>query len=315
MKPKSGVIKDLGRTSWVSEVTTDAVRHFAWGIGDNNPLWVDQDYGPPSGLTTTVAPPSFAYAIDETTVAPGFNEYERHYEKVKWKWFHRLEIGDRTSAESKILGEDHDSAADVIWQHGETSFHCSGKGVVAKANVTTRRDKKELTPVDERDEIKYTPEQLSEIEEAILHEKCRGASPRYWEELSVGDPLGIVTKGPLSIMDIVAWCAGTMGSPDNQKGFSTGGLDDQTATGPQLAAWVMHLLTNWMGDNGFLHELTVTFSGLPSLGSTTTISGSVSSTFMDEKKCFCEITFTCLLQNGELIANGIALIGVPNSKR
>ena len=315
MKHKSGVIKDLGRTSWVSEVTTDAVRHFAWGIGDNNPLWVDQDYGPPSGLTTTVAPPSFAYAIDETTVAPGLDGYERHYESVKWKWFHRLEIGDRISAESKILGEDHDSAADYIWQHGETSFHCSGKGVVAKANVTTRRDKKELTPVDERDEIKYTPEQLSEIEEAILNEKCRGASPRYCEELSVGDPLGIVTKGPLSIMDIVAWCAGTMGSPDTQKGFSTGGLDDQTATGPQLAAWVMHLLTNWMGDNGFLHELTITFSGLPSLGSTTTISGSVTSTFMDENKCFCEITFTCLLQNGELIANGIALIGVPNSKR
>ena len=315
MKPKSGVVKDLGRTSWVSEVTTDAVRHFAWGIGDNNPLWVDQDYSPPTGLTTTVAPPSFAYAIDETTVAPGFNEYERHYEVVKWEWFHRLEIGDRISAESKILGEDHDSAADVIWQHGETSFHCSGKGVVAKANVTTRRDKKELTPVDERDEIKYTPEQLSEIEEAILNEKCRGASPRYCEELSVGDPLGIVTKGPLSIMDIVAWCAGTMGSPDTQKGFSTGGLDDQTATGPQLAAWVMHLLTNWMGDNGFLHELTITFSGLPSLGSTTTISGSVTSTFMDENKCFCEITFTCLLQNGELIANGIALIGVPNNKR
>ena len=315
MKHKSGVIKDLGRTSWVSEVTTDAVRHFAWGIGDNNPLWVDQDYGPPSGLTTTVAPPSFAYAIDETTVAPGFNEYERHYEVVKWEWFHRLEIGDRISAKSKILREDHDSTADVIWQHGETSFHCSGKGVVAKANVTTRRDKKELTPVDERDEIKYTPEQLSEIEEAILNEKCRGASPRYCEELSVGDPLGIVTKGPLSIMDIVAWCAGTMGSPDTQKGFSTGGLDDQTATGPQLAAWVMHLLTNWMGDNGFLHELTITFSGLPSLGSTTTISGSVTSTFMDENKCFCEITFTCLLQNGELIANGIALIGVPNSKR
>ena len=116
-------------------------------------------------------------------------------------------------------------------------------------------------------------------------------------------------------MDIVAWCAGTMGSPDTQKGFSTGGLDDQTATGPQLAAWVMHLLTNWMGDNGFLHELTVTFSGLPSLGSTTTISGSISSTFMDENKYFCEITFTCLLQNGELIANGIALIEVPNSKR
>ena len=315
MKPNKGVVEDLGRGSWVSEVTTDSVRHFAWGIGDNNPLWVDQDYGPSSGLKTTVAPPSFAYAIDETSVAPGLDGYERHYEIVKWEWFQRLEIGDRISAEYKILGEEHDSATDLIYQYGETSFHCSGKGVVAKANVTTRRDKKKIASVDERDEIKYTPEELSEIEENILHEKCRGASPRYWEEVSVGDPLGTVTKGPLSIMDIVAWCAGTMGSPDTQKGFSAGGLNDQTATGPQLAAWVMHLLTNWMGDNGFLHELTVTFSGLPSLGSTTTISGSVSSTFMDENKCFCEITFTCLLQNGELIANGKALIEIPTSKR
>jgi len=315
LKPKKGVEKDLGRTSWVSKVTTDAVRHFAWGIGDNNPLWVDEDYGPPSGLTKTIAPPSFAYAVDETSVAPGLEGYERHYEKVKWEWFKRLEIGDRISAESKILGEDHHSAFDVIWQHGETSFHCSTKGVVAKAIVTTRRDKKEITPVDERDEIKYTPAELSEIEETILNEKCRGSSPRYWEGVSLGDPLGTVTKGPLSIMDIVAWCAGTMGSPETQKGFSTGGLDDQTATGPQLAAWVMHLLTNWMGDDGFLHELTVTFSGLPSLGSTTTISGSVFSTFIEDNKHFCAIDFICLLQNGELIANGKALIEVPTRKK
>ena len=315
MKLKKGVVKDLGRTSWVSEVTTDAVRHFAWGIGDNNPLWVDQDYGPPSGLTTAIAPPSFAYAVDETSVAPGLDGYERHYEKVKWEWFQRLEIGDRISAEYKILGEDHDSATDVIWQYGETSFHCRGKGVVAKAKVTTRRDKKEATPVDERDEIKYTSEELSIIEDTILHEKCRGSSPRYWEGVSVGDPVGTVTKGPLSIMDIVAWCAGTMGSPDSQKGYSAGGLDDQTATGPQLAAWVMHLLTNWMGDDGFLHALTVTFSGLPLLGSTTTISGNVSSTFVEENKYFCDISFTCLQQNGEVIANGNALIEVPASKR
>ena len=41
-----------------------------------------------------------------------------------------------------------------------------------------------------------------------------------------------------------------MGSPDDPQGFSSGGLDDQAATGPQLASWVVHLLTNWMGDSG-----------------------------------------------------------------
>ncbi len=315
MKPNSGVAKDLGRPQWVTEVTSDAVKHFAWGIGDNNPLWIDQEDGAASEVLTSIAPPSFAYAVDETTVAPGLEGYERHYESVKWEWYHRLELGDRITSESIALGEDHDSARDVIWQHGETVFHCRGKGIIAKAKVTIRRDKKELTPVDERNEIKYSPEELSEIEEAVLQEKCRGSSPRYWEGVSVGDPLGTITKGPLSIMDIVAWCAGTMGSPDNRDSFSTGGLDDQAATGPQLAAWTTNLLTNWMGDEGFLHELTVTFSGLPFLGSTTTISGSVASASINEGKYLCEVAITCLLQNGDEIANGSALIELPSSGR
>ena len=314
MKPNQGRGKNIERTQWVTEITSDAVRHFAWGIGDNNPLWVDQDYELASGLTKTIAPPSFTYAIDETTVAPGLHGYERHYEKVEWEWFQRLELGDQITSQSRSIREERDSSADVIWQHGETLFNCNHKGLVAKANVVTRRDKKQLVTVDEREEINYTPAELSKIEETIIGEESRGYLPRHWEGVSVGDSVGVITKGPLSIMDIVAWCAGTMGSPDGQQGYSSGGLDDQTATGPQLAAWIIHLLTNWMGDGGFLHTLSVNFSGLPSLGSTTTISGNVSSVFTNKNKSFCEIDITCLLQNGEEIANGNALIQLPSSK-
>jgi len=29
---------------WVSEATRDAIRHYAHGIGDDNPLWCDEAY-------------------------------------------------------------------------------------------------------------------------------------------------------------------------------------------------------------------------------------------------------------------------------
>ncbi|MED5265353.1 MAG: MaoC family dehydratase N-terminal domain-containing protein [Actinomycetota bacterium] len=316
MKHNEGLLREeghLSRPQWVSEVTSDAVRHFAWGIGDNNPLWVDPDYGLASVWETTLAPPSFAYAIDETTVAPGMPDYERHYERVEWEWFHQFELGDRVTSETKFLDEEHDQRADVTRQRGEIFFRSADKGLVARAIVTTRRDRIPLKRIDDRDEIRYDPEELSQIEEDILSEKIRGAISRHPGDVAEGDGVGTITKGPISIMDIVAWCAGTTGSPDDPQGFASGGLDDQAATGPQLASWVVHLLTNWMGDSGVLHTLTVNFSGLPLLGSTTTIGGTITRKFSHGNDQFCEIDVECRLQNDEIIARGRAVVQLPTN--
>ena len=318
LKPNDGPARterNSKRSPWVSEVTRDAIRHFAWGIGDNNPLWIDPEYGPTSILETTIAPPSFAYAIDETTVAPGFDEHQRHYEKVEWQWFHPFKLGQRITVESELLGEDANSSSGVIRQYGETLFLSEGRELVAKANVTTRRDQKPLAQAQDRSEIRYNGSELSAIEDNILSEKCRGSSPRVWEDVSPGEMIGTVTKGPLSIMDIVAWCAGTMGSPITDCGYSSGGLQAETATGPQITSWMVHMITNWMGDSGFLHNLTVDFLALPFLGSTTTITGAITNTFRDDNGCWCEIEITCRLQTSDEIATGSAVVQLPTSTR
>ena len=53
---------------WCYEATRDNIRHYAHGIGDDNPLWCDPDYArngpygelvaPPSSTTTSTASPS-----------------------------------------------------------------------------------------------------------------------------------------------------------------------------------------------------------------------------------------------------------------
>ena len=140
-----------------------------------------------------------------------------------------------------------------------------------------------------------------------------GSSSRSQQEISVGQSIGTITKGPLSIMDIVAWCAGTMGAPDSSLGYSSGGLSSQAATGPQLTSWIVHLITNWMGDTGFLEKLSASFNGVPFLGSTTTVSGTVTQISDDDTNCICELAITAHLQNNEVIATGTAVIRFPNN--
>ena len=56
------------RMQWIETATRDAIRHFAWGIGCNNPLWLDRDYAASSPYGTLVAPPCILYAVDGTVV-------------------------------------------------------------------------------------------------------------------------------------------------------------------------------------------------------------------------------------------------------
>jgi hypothetical protein len=84
-----------------------------------------------------------------------------------------------------------------------------------------------------------------------------------------------VLKGPISIMDVVAWCAGTRGVPAQPAGYSDGGLETGTTTGPQQTAWASHLLTNWCGDDGFVQQLRVDHATLAPLGDTVWWEGEV----------------------------------------
>ena len=82
---------------WVSTVTPDAIKHFAWGVGDDNPLWHD---------SPLAAPPCLLYAVDETTVAPGHADRRRVYEAVDWTWYDVAGVGSVIEAEAQLLDNE-----------------------------------------------------------------------------------------------------------------------------------------------------------------------------------------------------------------
>ena len=74
------------RRQCIETTTRDAIRHFAWGQGDDNPLWVDRDYAAASPAGSLIAPPCILYAVASTIVAPKLAGVQRIYAGTEWTW-------------------------------------------------------------------------------------------------------------------------------------------------------------------------------------------------------------------------------------
>ncbi len=289
------------RPAWVTAITPDAIQHFAWGIGDNNPHWLD---GSPGGV-----PPCIYFAVDETTVAPNHDDLGRFYQLADWTWFDQPALGSEIISTATLIDETIDGA--VINQVGRVDFTTAEGQIVASINTTAVRQPPTAAAIDERPEIRYDGTQLDAIEVAILAEQRRGGTPRFWTDTEVGDELGPLLKGPLSIMDVVAWCAGTQGVARPSDGYSDGGLHAETATGPQQVSWLSQVVTDWMGDDAFLHRLEVTLVANPPLGSTTTLTGSVTGLWFYDRLPLAAVDLVATSQADEITATGRAMVVLP----
>ena len=294
---------------WVIHATRDAIRHFAWGIGDNNPLWLDPDHAAGSRWGGLIAPPCLLYAVDETTVAPGHAGHRRIYQSVAWTFYDVIRRDAALDASATLIGEDITEDGPV--QTGRINYATDGTPV-ATAITTCLRSTQPTTDFADLPELRYSGEELEAIERAILSEQRRGATPRLWEDTKPGDTLGPLVKGPLSIMDIVAWCAGTSGMVDDDAGFSEGGLHDQMATGPEQVSWAGQMLTDWMGDDAFLHRLEAKLLQPAPLGTTTTITGAVTDCDPVDGKPAVRIDWQATNQGNALAMTGEAVILLPS---
>src|SRR5437764_7802227 len=57
----------------------------------------------------------------------------------------------------------------------------------------------------------YTDDDLARLDEIYAAEQTRGAEPRWWEDVNVGDSLPPMAKGPLTTTDMIVFHAGGYG--------------------------------------------------------------------------------------------------------
>ena len=65
------------------------------------------------------------------------------------------------------------------------------------------RHVRKLIEFQHKDPDRITEEELRKVDADVLNEQIRGNSPRYWEDVKVGDELHPVVKGVFGLMDMI----------------------------------------------------------------------------------------------------------------
>lgn len=183
----------------------------------------------------------------------------------------------------------------------------------------------------------YTQKELDYLAEVFEGEKVRGPEIRYWEDVKEGDSLGTVTTGPTDYITMSFAPLTPPGQvakrvfpryeeplggpvmfgfvPDRETGLlypTHGGRhnNDRTAQfegGPQ--AWIFNfvsrypmcrLVTNWMGDDGFVCKFSWRYVWRTPVGDALLINGKVVKKYVENGEHLVDISAWCLNLRGTI---------------
>src|SRR5690625_2145988 len=200
-----------------TEINIDAARHFAYAIGDDNPLWCDPEYGPTTKWGGVLAPPTILYSTDNVVsgAVEGLPGVHAMFAGTDWRWFEPIRIGTqiRTKATLKDMVEyDTRFAGRAFQQIYHVEFFDQNGLRLAEADswcFRTERDtaREHGKKYDKKlQEMHYSSdEDIERYFDHYRHEKPRGATPLYWDDVQVGDPVGPMLKGPYTVTSAVCF--------------------------------------------------------------------------------------------------------------
>ena len=206
---------------WCHEATRDNIRHYAHGIGDDNPLWCDPDYAARTRHGGIVALPSFLFATSRIVsgYVGGLPGVHAMWAGADWTWHRTVRRNDeiRTEAWLKDLIE-HETrfAGRAVQQIYHVNFFNQSGDLVAEADSwcfrTDRDQAREVgtkyAEVKARSEQRYTEEDIARIYRMYHDEQVRGSATRYWEDVEEGEALPPMVKGPMTVTGFIAYAQG-----------------------------------------------------------------------------------------------------------
>lgn len=195
----------------------------------------------------------------------------------------------------------------------------------------------------------WTEDELKDMEEQLLSEEITGSNTIYWEDVEVGHELKTIMKGPLGLTDEIAFiCGGGAPIPRltahgsalqnyrrhpawafrdptsyalepifavhyNKEAARAMGLPMQYDVGYQRHCWQIHLLTNWMGDEGWLKKSYAEYRRFVYYSDVVWLRGTVSEKFVDDEGEYCvKIETTSINQRDEEVMPGYGIVVLPS---
>jgi acyl dehydratase len=209
-----------------------------------------------------------------------------------------------------------------------------------KARERGKHDALELRP--------YSDDEIAAIEAQYASEGPRGAEPRWWEDVAEGDVVGPMVKGPLTVTDMVCWHTGMgmglygvrplrlgfqrrqriprffhrdeLNVPDVMQRVHWDPSFAQRAGSPTTydygrmrETWLVHLCTDWMGDDAWLWKLDCEFRTFNYVGDTQWLRGTVVRRYLaDGDRPAVDLEVSATNQRGELTTPGHATVLLPS---
>jgi len=347
------------RISWQFNelASTEAIRNWAYGIGDSNPVWLDQEYAAQTRYGTIIAPPSWLYSVFPTYVQQGLPGVHAFHSGNDWTFYKPVLSGDKIRPEAIFTGfkeKPSSFAGKLVMEYQEARYYNQHDELVAKA-VTwlVRTERKSARTHGKYAKLElphpWGEDELREVENEVRAEHRTGADVRYWEDVTVGEELPALVKGPIGLTDMIAFFGASgviklvahgmarrlydehpswgfrdpntygmepiAGVHWNLEAANSAGLPYPYDAGIQRNSWLIHLLTNWIGDEGWVKRCYAEYRRFVYLSDVVWFRGKVVEKQIDENGEHCvELELHGFNQRGEDTIPGKATVILPSRK-
>jgi len=233
----------------------------------------------------------------------------------------------------------------VYWnQRGELIAIWDADFVHTEREAAARRD----VLRDARVPHVYTEDELAVVDAHYAAETVRGAEPRYVEDVTSGEELPARYRGPMVIGDVIAWLQGNgrheiypyrlnwknrqrMGGFYSRNEFGAWDSamrvhwDDayaQSVGAPRAYdygmlrnAWIVQVVTDWMGDDAVLVAVDDRITGFNTIGDLTRLTARVAGVETTGEWPEVTLAVECTNQRDETTASGTLRVRLPSRRK
>ncbi len=360
-----GVIETSPRREYVGTASADNIRTFAFGAGDDNPLFIDPDYARGTRWGDVIAPGMMVGQMNLPMKGDPLPDEVKKLKKSlfrgvhvfvsgsKWDWYRPVYPGDQifsySAEETCDVKQSEFSGRSVVTVRKTVKVNQRGEVVAIYRMLRVLTERKSAVKKGKYSAIQpatYTDEDMAAIDAIYAAEKVRGAETRYFEDVAVGDSLGTMAKGPLTVTDVITFHAAgygftpyapttgrlahqnrmripafyvknEQGVPDVAQRLHWDPLWAQAIGNPMAydygvmrEAYLWHYLNDWAGDDGIIVHVHDEIRKFNYMGDTQTITGEVVGKREEAGQLLVDVKVVFTNQRGEETVKATATIAL-----
>jgi acyl dehydratase len=363
-----GVELASSEKQYLQSASEDAIRNFAVGCGDDNPLYCDPGYGKGTRWGGQIASNMMQVVINKPMLGDPMPAELKKARKglfkgihvfvsgSEWSWYKPVRPGDTLysfGGEDGVEVKPSEYSGRTVTKFLRTvKVNQNGEvtGVYRKRSILSeRKAARSKGKYTELEPAFYTDDDLARVDAVYAQELVRGADPRWWEDVAVGDVMGKMAKGPLTVTDIIVFHAGGYGfvpyAPTtgrlayvnrqripgfyakNQQGvpdviqrvhwdkelaLETTGNPLPYDYGVMRESWIYHFLSDWAGDDAWVCSMYDEVRKFGYLGDTQYITGRIVDKRNDGERCLVDVEIAVTNQRETVSAIAKATIALPS---